>query len=87
MQTGLMDSEGGDGYRSVGISGKTRSDLVKCPGVAEREMTGLGIAVARREVGTYHRIPGLSCLGQCDTEVGLNLRHPSEIELVKVAIN
>ena len=31
--TGLLDSEGGDSYsRSVGISGKARSDLGKCPG-------------------------------------------------------
>lgn len=56
-------------------------------GVAERGMAGLGIAVARREVATYRRILGLSCLGQCNTEVGLDLRHPSEIELAKVAIN
>ena len=50
-------------------------------------MAGLGIAMARREVATYRRILGLSCLGQCNTEVGLGLRHPSEIELAKVAIN
>ena len=44
--TNLLRSEGGDSYgRAVSTSGKVRSDLEKCPGLAEWRMAGLGIAV------------------------------------------